>query len=181
MRLQAVIRRQRLELDSIVALQRIYRGHVGRKAARRWYLKRAELKAMTSLLTAAATCVQRIYRGHLARVFTVVKRTEMAQFIALMRVQEAATDEEMYWQTHPWSRFKMKRREWLNKKLNDYRGGSDMGRTRLSAEEQAELEGRSIEEIKRKIDGFDVDDAVEDDDEEEDDDEDDDDDANNGK
>jgi len=159
-----VIRRQRLELNSIVTLQRMYRGHVGRKAARRWYLKRAELKAMTFLLTAAAICVQRIYRGHLARVFTVVKRTEMAQFIALMRVQEAAADEEMYWQTHPWSRFKMKRREWLTKKLNDYRGGSDMGKTRLTAEEQAELEGKSLEEIKRKIDGFDVD-AVDDDEE----------------
>ena len=67
---------------------------------------------MTSLLTAAATAVQRIYRGYLARRFTVEKRTEMAQFIALMRVQEAQQDEEIYWQTHPWSRFKRNRREW---------------------------------------------------------------------
>ena len=150
----------------MVTIQRIYRGHIGRKAARRWFLKRAELKAMTHLLNAAAICVQRIYRGHLARTFAVVKRTEMAQFIALMRVQEAQSDEEMYWQTHPWSRFKMKRREWLNKKLEAYRGGSAMGKGRLSAAEQAELEGKTIEEIKRKIDGFNADDDDEDDEEE---------------
>ena len=167
--LQAVIRRQRLELSSVVTIQRMYRGHIARKAAKRWFLKRAELKAMTHLLNAAAICVQRMYRGHLARSYAVIKRTEMAQFISLMRVQEAQADEEMYWQTHPWSRFKMKRREWFNKKLDEYRGGGTMGRSRLTAAEQAELEGKSIAEIKRKIDGFDVDDAIDgegDDDEE---------------
>lgn len=169
--MQAVIRRQRLELNSVVALQRMYRGHLGRKAAKRWFLKRAELKAMTALLTAAATCIQRMYRGHLARVLTVLKRTEMAQFISLMRVQEAAADEEMFWQTHPWSRFKMKRREWAKKKLDEYRGGSTMGRGRLTAEEQAELDGKSIEEIRRRIDGFDIDDAAEEEDEEDEDEE----------
>ena len=73
------------------------------------------------LLNAAAVCVQRYYRGYIARVLTVIMRTEMAQFIALMRVQEAQQDEEMYWQTHPWSRFKRDQNEWWNKRKEKQR------------------------------------------------------------
>jgi hypothetical protein len=154
LRLQAIIRRQKLEHESISVLQKIYRGHLGRKAAKRWALKRAELGAMNALLNSTAIAIQRVFRGYEARLYAVQKRTEMAQFIALMRVQESQQDEEIYWQTHPWSRFKRDRREWLNEKLEKFRGSGALGASRLSAQEQAELEGKTLAQIKRQIEGL---------------------------
>ncbi|RYH22834.1 hypothetical protein EON65_18685, partial [archaeon] len=92
-KMQAVIRRQKLEMISICLIQKLYRGHVGRKVAKRWALKRAELGAMNALLNATAVTIQRIYRGFKGRCYAIVKRQEMAQFIALMRVQESQQDE----------------------------------------------------------------------------------------
>lgn len=155
MRLQAMVRRQRLEMESITTLQRVYRGHLGRKAARRWALKRAELGAMNSLLHASAIAIQRLFRGFVGREVAVQKRKELAHFIALMRVQETAQDEEIYWQTHPWSRFKKNKREWMEAKLEKYRQQQMLGGARLSAEEQAELEKKSISQIEREIAGMD--------------------------
>jgi hypothetical protein len=153
-RLQAVVRRQKLELDSVCGIQKVYRGHIGRKAAKRWALKRAELGAMNALLNATAICLQRVYRGYLARCFAITKRIEMSQFIALMRVQESQQDEEVYWQTHPWSRFKRNRKDWYAQKMEAYRQRSVLGGSRLSAAEQAELEGKTLEDIRREIEGL---------------------------
>ena len=158
LRMQAVVRRQRLETESISIIQKVYRGHLGRKAAKRWALKRAELGAMNALLNSTAIAIQRVFRGYEGRLFTVQKRTEMAQFIALMRVQESQQDEEIYWQTHPWSRFKRDRKEWIAQRLEKYRGGGALGGSRLTADEQAELEGRTLAEIKRQIEGLGEDD-----------------------
>jgi len=57
-RLQAIVKRQKLELDSIIVLQKTYRGHLGRKAARRWALKKAEIGALHALLNASAIFIQ---------------------------------------------------------------------------------------------------------------------------
>ena len=114
LKLQAVVRRQRREKESISTLQRVYRGHLGRKAARRWAMKRAELTAINALMNAAATCVQRVWRGYLARVRAIETRAEMAYFIALMRTQEAETDEQEYWETHPFQRAKRNARNFVN-------------------------------------------------------------------
>ena len=51
-RLQAVVKRQKLEMSSISVIQRVFRGHLGRKATKRWALKRAELAAMNALMNA---------------------------------------------------------------------------------------------------------------------------------
>lgn len=152
-RMQAIVRRQRLELNSVSIIQRIYRGHIGRKAAWRWGLKRAELGAMNALLNSTAIAIQRIYRGYAARVYTIRKREEMAYFIALMRLQEAQQDEEIYWQTHPWSRFKKSQKEWLDANLAKYRNREVLGGARLTMEEQALAEGKTLEQIKRELEG----------------------------
>lgn len=156
-KLQSMIRRQRLEMVSVMMIQRVYRGHLGRKAAKRWALKRAELGAMHALLNATAITIQRYYRGYRARVFTIIKRMEMAQFIALMRVQESQQDEEVYWQTHPWSRFKRRQREWWHTKFEKLRGTDSgvLGGSRLTEEEEARAQGKSLEEIRRAIEGLD--------------------------
>lgn len=130
--LKSVLKRQKLEIFAIELIQKVYRGHLGRKAARRWALKRAELSAMNSLLNAAAISIQRVYRGYASRMYAIYKRKEMAHFIALMRVQESQQDEEVYWQTHPWSRFKRNKKEWLLKKWNNFYGKKILGKLYIS-------------------------------------------------
>jgi hypothetical protein len=65
--LNELVRQQAMETEQVRLLQRVYRGHMARKAARRWALKLAEMKAVNNLITATATTLQRSYRGHLAR------------------------------------------------------------------------------------------------------------------
>ena len=137
--LQKVVRRQKLEFGSVNHIQRAYRGHLGRKAAKRWALKRAELGAMHALLHATAICLQRCYRGYTARCNAGKKRAEMAAFIALMRAQEAKSDEEVFWATHPWQRFKRDQKEWVDKKLRSAHKVEILGGARLSEEEQEDL------------------------------------------
>ena len=119
LKLQEIVRRQKLELASVGMIQRVYRGHIGRKAASRWALKRAEMNALNIIMNAAATCLQRIWRGYLARVLAVETRAEMAYFIALMRAEESAHDEEEYWKTHNAARFKRGAREFFNSKFKN--------------------------------------------------------------
>ncbi|KAJ1441114.1 hypothetical protein B484DRAFT_122439 [Ochromonadaceae sp. CCMP2298] len=138
-RLQSIVRRQRLENECISVIQKQYRGHLGRKAGFRWRLKRDELHAATALLTSAAVGVQRIFRGYSDRLYAINKRREMRQFIALMRVQESQMDEEMYWQTHPWSKFKKTQKEWVAMKLEEMKVREE-GAGHLSPEEQMELD-----------------------------------------
>ena len=140
LRIQAIVRRQKLEAQSIGTIQRYYRGHLGRKAALRWALKKAEIGAINALLNAAAIFIQRIYRGYLARVEAIETRAQMAQFIALMRAQEAAEDEEQYWDTHPYSRFKRNAKAWIDSKFRKDQASTLLGASSLTKEEQEELE-----------------------------------------
>jgi hypothetical protein len=158
MELQKVVRRQKLEFGSVLTIQRVFRGHLGRKAAKRWALKRAELGAMNALLHATATCLQRVYRGYQARVLTVRTRAEMAQFIALMRAQEAQADEEVFWETHPWQRFKRDQKEWADRKLRAAHKTEVLGGARLSEEEEAALAEEKMNEIDDMLEDDDSDD-----------------------
>ena len=158
MELQKVVRRQKLEFGSVITIQRVFRGHLGRKAAKRWALKRAELGAMNALLHATATCLQRVYRGYQARVLTVRTRAEMAQFIALMRAQEAQADEEVFWETHPWQRFKRDQKEWADRKLRAAHKTEVLGGARLSEEEEAALAEEKMNEIDDMLEDDDSDD-----------------------
>jgi hypothetical protein len=147
-KLQAIVRRQKLEAESIGHIQRVFRGHLGRKAARRWALKRAELGAMNALMNATAITIQRYYRGYLGRELTVTKRMEMAQFIALMQAQEAAADEDLYWDTHPLRRLNKKRREWMDRTFRHVHQREVLGGSRLTEAEEAKrkMEDEDFEE-----------------------------------
>lgn len=105
-KLHEKVRRERRERESSHILQRVYRGHLGRKAARRWAMKRAELEAMNALMNASAISMQRVWRGHLGRLKASEMRMEMAEFVAMIRMEEAAADEEEYWRTHFVARLK---------------------------------------------------------------------------
>ncbi|GMH66094.1 hypothetical protein TL16_g04355 [Triparma laevis f. inornata] len=100
------MRQEKMEKASAVVLARVYRGHLGRKAARRWARKKAELEAMNALMNASAITIQRVHRGHKGRVAASDVRMEMAEFIAQIREEEAKQDEEEYWKTHTFARYK---------------------------------------------------------------------------
>jgi len=71
--------------------------------------------------------IQRNYRGYLARVEAINTRAQLAQFIALMRAQEAAEDEEQYWDTHPWQRFKKNAKAYVDTKFRQEHAVKLMG------------------------------------------------------
>lgn len=146
LRLQEVIKRQKTETASVCTLQRVYRGHLGRKAAKRWALKRGEIGAMHHLLNSTAICLQRAWRGYLGRELTKKTRREMAYFIALMRQQEAEDDEELYWKTHPWAKVKRDTRNFANKKLRSAHQVDVLGGARLTEEEQQRMLDEAIDE-----------------------------------
>ena len=157
-RLQAVIRRQELELQCVSSIQKVFRGHLHRKACKKWILKRKEFEAINELLSACAIAVQRIFRGFVAREFAVFKRIQMYQFISLMRVQEAQADEEIYWQTHPWARYKKANKKWMKKMKKKYLSKPDDGKPELTAEEKAELDAASINKVIEEQNAFLLDD-----------------------
>ena len=109
-------------------------------------LKLSELGAMNALLNAASIHVQRIFRGYLGYILTIRRRMEMAQFIALMRAQEAKGDEDLYWETHPWQRFKRDQKEWMEKKLLKAYERNALGGARLNAADEAEVQDKDLDD-----------------------------------
>ncbi|GLE03095.1 hypothetical protein PINS_up011974 [Pythium insidiosum] len=88
------------ERHAAIQIQRMYRGHMGRKAGRRWMIRRREIDAQRALDNAAAVTLQRIYRGRLGRIKAEERRIELAEFISQIRAEEAIAEEEEYWRKH---------------------------------------------------------------------------------
>ncbi|KAJ0399367.1 hypothetical protein P43SY_009681 [Pythium insidiosum] len=88
------------ERHAAIQIQRMYRGHMGRKAGRRWMIRRREIDAQRALDNAAAVTLQRAYRGRLGRMKAEERRIELAEFISQIRAEEAIAEEEEYWRKH---------------------------------------------------------------------------------
>lgn len=69
------------ELDAAQLIQRLYRGHMGRKAVLRWRAKRVEYYATNSLLVCAAVTIQRVARGCSGRRRARVVRASIARWL----------------------------------------------------------------------------------------------------
>ena len=107
-----IVKKKKKMKKGATHMQRLYRGHIGRKAARRWAMKKAELEAMNALMHASALTMERAFRGYVGRMHAAEKRAEMAEFIAMIRMEEAAADEEDYWRTHTYKRLMRDFKEW---------------------------------------------------------------------
>ena len=118
-KLHEKVRREKRELQACGQLQSFYRGHLGRKAARRWAIKRAELEAMNALMTASAITIERVFRGYMGRIAASVARMEMAEFISMVRMEEAAADEDEYWKSHSYARMKRNIRMFVHSTLSN--------------------------------------------------------------
>lgn len=93
-------RKAKRESRAAQEIQRVYRGHLGKIAGKKWMLRRREIDAQKALERAAATVLQRAYRGRLGRIEAEEKRVELAEFISQMRAEEAIGEEEEYWRRH---------------------------------------------------------------------------------
>jgi hypothetical protein len=122
-KLHEKVRREKREKEAAAVLERTYRGHLGRKAARRWAMKKAELSAMNALMNASAITMQRVWRGYMGRLRASEVRMEMAEFIAMIRMEEAAADEEEYWRTHMFARFKRTLKLLIDEFMNAQKSG----------------------------------------------------------
>lgn len=101
-RKRLVLENQRAKREAKAAqeIQRVYRGHLGKLAGKKWMLRRREIDAQRALERAAATNLQRAYRGRLGRIEAEEKRVELAEFISQLRAEEAIDEEEEYWRRH---------------------------------------------------------------------------------
>ncbi|KAK1932378.1 hypothetical protein P3T76_012372 [Phytophthora citrophthora] len=81
-------------------IQRVYRGHLGKIAGKKWMLRRREIDAQRALDHAAAITLQRAYRGRLGRIAAEDQRVELVEFISQIRAEEAIDEEEEYWNKH---------------------------------------------------------------------------------
>ena len=95
-----------LERKASLMIQRIYRGHLNRKAAALWKSKVEDLQALKSLSTACAIAISRVWRGYAARKHASSCRKELAQYIISLREKEAIEDEKEYWENHVMKRWR---------------------------------------------------------------------------
>ncbi len=94
------------QVKAVVVIQRSYRNYTGRRIAKKWQTQFKELVELNMQLNSSAVSIQRIWKGYVARKEAKAVKKDMARFIALMRFEEASADEDLYWNTHPFSRFK---------------------------------------------------------------------------
>lgn len=101
-RKRLVVENQKAKREARAAqeIQRVYRGHLGKLAGKKWMLRRREIDAQKALERAAATTLQRAYRGRLGRIEAEERRVELAEFISQLRAEEAIDEEEEYWRRH---------------------------------------------------------------------------------
>ena len=66
---------------------------MGRRAALKWKLLRAEIESEIALREASVILLQRSYRGRLGRIAAEEKRLELSEFIAQIRATEALNQE----------------------------------------------------------------------------------------
>ena len=155
------------QIKACCNIQRVFRGHKGRKDTRTWALKKAEIGALNALLHYTATTIQRYYRGYLGRVEQFETRLVMAQFMAEMRALEAHDDEKAYWETHPYTRWKRDTRLYIKNLLTTDAERNALGGARLTEEEQAEFDDMEGDYIFASDESSDDDSSSEEEEEEE--------------
>lgn len=79
-----------------MTVQRVYRGHLGRKATR---LRATEVKSAEHAMKLRNECaadISRVWRGYCARKDAEYLRDELAKFMFAIRLEEAKDEEEEY-------------------------------------------------------------------------------------
>jgi hypothetical protein len=148
--LRILTRNRLVQRASAIKLQALYRGHIGRLAAMKWAVKKAEIDAMRALQHAAAVAIERVWRGVTGRGEAEERRIEMAEFIAQMRAAEAAEEEEEYWRVHTWERYKRDFKAWWRRVGKPDDRVSNAARLATEAAEAAQ-QRRKFEDMENKL------------------------------
>ncbi|CAM9473461.1 unnamed protein product [Chrysoparadoxa australica] len=82
------------ERAATLVLQRIYRGHLGRKAAETWIAHRLEMQALHMLMQCSALTMQRAYRGYRGRARATRVRCRITLFLAKLADEGAVEYKE---------------------------------------------------------------------------------------
>merc|ERR1711871_611197 len=151
-KLRVVVQQRYNEKLAAIKIQAVLRGHLGRLAAMKWAVKKAEVDAMRALQFAAAVAVQRVWRGVVGRGKAELQRIEMAEFIAEMRAAEAADEEAEYWRTHTFARMKRDIALFFKKRLNKETNKSAR-QIELEAARAREEEAKRLEEEEQEDEG----------------------------
>jgi len=87
----------RLAMNRLAAIvQRVYRGYLGRKSVENLRLERQKAALALVFLNDCATEIERAWRGYCGRRDAERLRREMAEFLFLLRRQEAAAEEDEF-------------------------------------------------------------------------------------
>lgn len=78
------------------SVQRVFRGYLGRKAARQVAQEKARADFAEALVNDSATDIARVWRGYCGRLDAGYLRAEMAKFLFAIREEEVRDEEEEY-------------------------------------------------------------------------------------
>jgi len=81
------------EVDATQMLQRVIRGHIGRKAGLKYALKVLEYRSFFSLISACVITIQRVFRGWQGRQLASRTRKRFADFIIALGEEDEEEDE----------------------------------------------------------------------------------------
>lgn len=86
-----------MERSCAIIIQRHYRGHIGRRVAKRWSKLKSTVQAYNALCNCSALTISRMYKGHVARKIAGKLREELTKYIISLREKEIEFEEEEYW------------------------------------------------------------------------------------
>ena len=105
-------RKKMAQQQLATTVQRVYRGHLGRKIAKVRAAKQEREDYAEALANDCATDIARVWRGYCGRIDAGFLRAEMAKFLFQIREEEARDEEMEYLATH--NRFQRAKKERRN-------------------------------------------------------------------
>ena len=100
--LQWIKRREQVAQRLAICVQRVFRGHIGRRLAKVQSLQRDQKRSVDVLRNKCATTIARVWRGYCGRLDARYLQKEMAEFLIAIREEEARNEEREYLALHRW-------------------------------------------------------------------------------
>jgi hypothetical protein len=91
-----------------VIIQKHYRRYLGKKVYFLWKTQRESIQAWNVLCHASSTSISRFWRGYVARDLADRLRIEMVKYLLHMRKKEVEQDEEEYWNSLRFGKYRKK-------------------------------------------------------------------------
>ena len=100
-------RKKQADQRLAITVQRVFRGHIGRKIAKMCAFRQERNESINALMNGCAVAISRAWRGYCGRMDAKYLKKEMAEFLFAIREEEARDEEEEYLATtNPLQRWK---------------------------------------------------------------------------